>query len=221
MTTFSKQFGVGPPKDLFYPNVLTPDLQLNAGAVQDSFRRAFDAIYTINPPDGSRTPSSVLDTTGFIDQFVVNLDNNVVTLSGENWDANTTQVAWNSHTLTYHGTQYTIAAGSTANKYIYWTLPTSGIYNSSATFPNLSDVNPDDGSVASALIAVFDNTSGKLYPFWSAKMAVSFIATALIEDAAITTAKIQDLAVSTAKIANLAVTTAKIDNLAVTTARSA
>lgn len=219
MTTFTKQFGVGPPKDLFYPNVLTPDLQINAGAVQDAFRRAFDAIYKINPPTGSRQPSSVLSTPGFIDQFTVNLANNVVTLSGETWNANTTAVNWNAHTLTYHGTAYNIAAGSSTTKYIFWQLANSGVYQNSNTFPDLSGVNPADGSTSDALIAVFDSASGKLYPYWSSKLAVSFIATALIVDAAITTAKIANLAVSTAQIADAAISTAKIQDLAVTNAK--
>lgn len=220
MTTYRTQFGVGEAKDLFYPSVLTPDLQLSAASVQDAFRRAFDAIYQINPPQGSRKASSVLSTTGFIDQFNVNLANNIFLLSNENWNSSTAGVSWNQHTLTYHGTAYTIAAGGpTTNKYIYWSLDQSGNYQTSATFPTLNFINPSDGSVASGLVAVWNSSDGKLYPFWSAKLAPLFVATALIEDLAVTTAKIQDLTVSTAKIADLSVTTAKINTLAVTDAK--
>jgi len=220
MATFKTQFGVGEGKDLFYPNVLTPDLQLSAGSVQDAFRRVFDAIYQINPPVGSRVASSVPSTPGFIDSFTVNLKNNIVILANENWNSSTAGVSWNQHTLTYNGVAYTIIAGGpTTNKYIYWTLSQSGNYQTAATFPDLSATGTADGSTSSALIAIWNSSDGKLYPFWSAKMAVAFIATALIEDLAVTTAKIQNLAVSTAKIALLAVTTAVINDLAVTTAK--
>lgn len=197
MSTFKATNSTAAPRDLFYPNVLTPDMKLEAGAVQDSFRRVFDMLYKINPPPGSRDTSSVFTTDDFAETFTVNLANNIFFLSGENWNSSTAGVSWNSHTLTYHGTAYTIAAGGpTTNKYIYWDLADATKYKTSATFPTMDTTNPADGSTASGLVAVWNASDGKLYPFWSAKMAPAFIATALIEDLAVTNAKIQDLQAS-------------------------
>src|SRR3990167_381301 len=220
MATFKTTHSSTAPRDLFYPNVLTPDMKLEASSVQDSFRRVFDMLYKINPPPGSRDASSVLGTPGFIKQFTINLDTDVFMLSGENWNSSTAGVSWNEHTLTYGGTAYTIAAGGpTTNKFIYWSLQDANKYLTSATFPDLDFIDPASGGVASGLVGVWNASDGKFYPFWGTKLAPAFISTALIEDAAITNAKIANLVVSTAKIADLAVTTAKIDDLAVTTAK--
>ncbi len=224
MSTFTTTFGTTSPRDLFYPNVLTPTLDIDAGKVQDTFRRVFDMLYKINPPPGSRQKSSVLDTFGFVDAFTVNLANNIFFLSGENWNSSTSGVSWNAHTLTYNGVAYQIAAGGpTTNKWIYWTLANANSYQTLAAvdgggnpqFPDLSFVNPIDNSVASGLVAVWNSSDGKLYPFWSAKLAPAFISTALIQDAAITNALIQNAAISSAKIGNLEVKTANIALLAV------
>lgn len=197
MTTFNTQFGQGPPRDLYYPSVLTPDMKLDGGKVSDAFRRVFDELYRINPPVGARTPSVILESPGFIDQFTINLDTDVFMLSGEIWNSSTAGVSWNEHTLTYGGTAYTIAPGGpTTNKFIYWTLQDANKYSSSATFPTLDFINPASGGVASGLVGVWNASDGKFYPFWGTKLAPAFISTALIEDAAITNAKIVSLQAS-------------------------
>lgn len=197
MAIFKTTFGDAPNHELFYPNVLTSDLKLDASKVQDSFRRVFDAIYKINPPPGSRKSSSVLGTFGFVEQFTINLSTDVFVLMGENWNSSTAGVSWNAHQLTYGGTQYQIAAGGpTTNKFIYWSLDNANMYQSSATFPDLSFKDTRSGSTAAGLVGVWNASDGKFYPFWGTKLAPAFISTALIEDLAVTNAKIQDLQAS-------------------------
>jgi len=206
-------------QDLFYPHVLDQNNKLVDKATSDAIRRAFDMIYKINPPNGSPNASSVLSSPGFIDQFTVNLDTNIVVLQNENWVGTATGASWNQHTLIYHGNSYTIAAGSTGDvssaqvAYIYWNTNKPTQYQTSTFFPTGSPVNPVDGSTTNYIIALWNASDHKVYPFWSQQLAPAFISTALIQNAAITTAVIQDAAISTAKIANLAVTDAKIQSL--------
>ena len=46
--------------------------------------------------------------------------------------------AWNAHSLWYAGTKYAIAAGSTANRYIYW-VNAAASYSTSASSPTLAE----------------------------------------------------------------------------------
>lgn len=72
-------------KDLYYPNVLTPSMQLNPSKVQDSIRRIYDLLYEIQPPAGSNEQSSILDlpvtpqTGGTITGYVEFVDANGTT----------------------------------------------------------------------------------------------------------------------------------------------
>ena len=188
MATFKTTHGVGEPRDLYYPNVLTPTKvpQLNPKNVQDAFRRIFDMVYGIQPPPGSRSRSTIFSTPEFTETLTVKLDNKTAILLGQEWEGNASGASWNAHTLTYNGVSYPIAAdGPTTNKYIYWSLNNSGVYQSSATFPTLG--------VDDFLIAVYNSSDTTVYEFWNAKLAPAFISTALIEDAAITNAKISSL----------------------------
>ena len=188
MATFKTTHGVGEPRDLYYPNVLTPTKvpALNPKNVQDAFRRIFDMVYGIQPPPGSRSASTIFSTPNFGSNATVKLENKVVFLTGQEWEGSASGASWNAHTLTYNGVAYPISAGGpTTNKYIYWSLNNSGQYQSSATFPTLG--------VDDFLIAVYNSSDTTTYEFWNAKLAPAFISTALIEDAAITNAKISSL----------------------------
>lgn len=69
-------------KDLYYPNVLTPKMQLNPSQVADTIRRIFDQLYRIEPPAGSHEQSSILalpvtpQTGGTITGYVEFIDAN-------------------------------------------------------------------------------------------------------------------------------------------------
>ncbi len=128
-------------------------------------------------------------------------------VTGDAWTDNSPdagKVAWNEHTLYYNGVAYTIAAGNTALKYIYW-LNTGVAYTASNTNPILTD--------GDFVIAV--NIAGAHDLAWNA-VANQLIGSAYIQDAAIINAKIGNLEVDSAKIANLTVGTGKITGLAVT-----
>jgi hypothetical protein len=125
-------------------------------------------------------------------------------LVGDAWTNNSPvagQVAWSAHELWYSGTRYTIAAGNTALRYIYW-VNAAGSYSASATPPTLG--------AGDFLIA--ENISGIVQKAWDAA-ANRVIGSAYIKNAAILTAMIGDLQVTTAKIGALQVTNAKISEL--------
>ena len=188
MSTFKTTHGVGEPRDLFYPNVLTPTKvpTLNPKSVQDSFRRIFDMVYSIQPPPGSRSASTIFDTPHFTENFNVKLENKVVVLKNHVFLGTTGGGSWNSHTLTYNGIAYTIAEGTpSTNKWIYWSIDKPTEYQRATSFPTLGQ---DD-----YLIAVYNSSDNTVYEFWNAKMAPAFISTALIEDLAVTDAKIDTL----------------------------
>ena len=133
-------------------------------------------------------------------------------LTGDSWTDNSPSsgyVAWNAHTLYYNGVAYSISAGNTNKKYIYW-LNAGTSYTTSDTNPTLGD--------GDFVIAV--NISGTHDLAWNA-IANQVIGSAYIQDGAILNAKIGDLQVDTGKIADLAVDTGKIANLAVESAQIA
>uniref|UniRef100_A0A6M3IVS2 Putative tail protein n=1 Tax=viral metagenome TaxID=1070528 RepID=A0A6M3IVS2_9ZZZZ len=135
---------------------------------------------------------------------------NIPVLESDSWSDDSPgagSVAWNEHTIYYAGVGYTIAAGDTDKKYIYWESLNSN-YTASDTNPVLGD--------GEFIIAV--NINGAHDLAWNA-IANQVIGSAYIQDLAVVTAKINDLAVTSAKINDLAVITAKIDDLAVTNAK--
>jgi len=186
-------------QERFIPKVRDAFGKLSAGKVDEAIRRAYEMIYEINPTGGGGVASDLLNNQEFIDQFNIKLDSGIVLLQNQTFSASTAALNWNTHKLTYKGTRYDITAANTTNKFIWWAFTEPAKYQSSATFPTMTN---DD-----FLIAVYDATAGTVFEFWNAQAtSVSYISTALIVDASITTAKIADLAVSNAKIASLAAT---------------
>lgn len=98
----------------------------------------------------------------------------IIFLTGENWTNNSPSagsVAWSAHSVVHGGTQYNVAAGSTALKYIYWLKAIPAVYQSSPTFPMLGK---DD-----FLIAV--NTGGTLEVMWNQARAQKWIDPRLLD----------------------------------------
>jgi len=123
-----------------------------------------------------------------IDDFAITASKNftkIPVLESDSWTNDSPgagSVAWNEHSLFYNGAEYTIAAGNTALKYIYW-LNGLSIYDSSNTNPTLTD---DD-----FIIAV--NESGTHDLAWNA-IANQVIGSAYIENASIIDAHIDNVA---------------------------
>jgi hypothetical protein len=72
------------------------------------------------------------------------------------WKNNTPaagSIAWSAGMVIYNGEVYDLFAGSSANKYIYWTRDTPRQFQSSNTFPDLGD---DDFLIATNLDGVHD-----------------------------------------------------------------
>lgn len=168
-------------RSAFYPNSLTGGVSASTTAIEAS-----------EIEDFSVTASKIYAKIPILD--------------GDNWSDNSPgagSVAWNAHTLVYNGTAYSITAGDTSNKYIYWDLSDSSTtYQSSGTAPSMQDDR--------FIIAM--NNGGSHNVAWNS-IANQVIGSAYILDAAITSAKIDNLAVIEAKIADLAVTDAKINDL--------
>jgi len=135
-------------------------------------------------------------------------------LDGDTWTDNTPgagSIAWNSHSLYYNGNKYTILAGNSNKKYIYWQLVSSvNTYQKSDTAPTRDDTT----------FIICMNNSGSHNVAWNS-IANQVIGSAYILDAAIVEAKISNLAVTNAKIGLLAVDTAQIAALAVEEAQIA
>ena len=93
-------------------------------------------------------------------------------------------IGWNEHYLYYNGVKYTIAAGNTAYKYIYWENLNSS-YSASDTHPVLSD--------GEFIIAT--NVDGAHDLAWNA-IANQVIGAAFIQDASIGSAKISEIKAS-------------------------
>lgn len=125
-------------------------------------------------------------------------------LESDSWTNNSPgggSVAWNAHKLYYNGVEYSITAGNTSYKYIYW-VSGSTAYSSSDTHPTLTD---GDFIIATNVLGVHDLA-------WNA-IANQVIGTAYIQDLAVTNAKILDLSVEkltagaiTSKTITLAIT---------------
>jgi len=131
---------------------------------------------------------------------------------------------WTSGTLTYKGTVYNIAGGSTTDKYIWWDK------NDTPTTFHHSDTRPPIGSDV-WLMAFYDQSNDEVYPAFQNKImhagllqASSITAdliganeiitqSANIKDGVIENAKIADAAITNAKIADATITAAKIHDL--------
>jgi len=124
-----------------------------------------------------------------IDNFAVTASKiftKIPVISGDTWtDHSPTAlyVAWNEHKLYYNGVEFTIAAGNSALKYIYWD-GSSAAYSASDTNPGLAD----------GQFVIATNVSGNHDLAWNA-----------IANEVIGSAYIQALAVSDAKILSCAV----------------
>lgn len=148
-------------------------------------------------------------------------------------------VAWSSCVLTYQGETFIIAAGSTANKYVYWSYSSPNVFATSAAEPSLT--------VDQFMVAI--NTAGVAYPTYTDRLVPGEITNTFINnlDAAklfgslppgmggatsfaelsgqilsgqipatiITTAMIQLAAITTALIQDAAIVRAKIGTAAI------
>jgi len=129
-----------------------------------------------------------------VDDFAITaskIHNKVPVLSGDSWTDNSPSagsVAWNEHSLYYNGVEYTISAGSTSDKYIYWTGGTS--YSTSNTNPSSATLG-DDGFV------IATNINGAHDLAWNA-IANEIIGNAYIES--ITAEKITAGDIATARL---------------------
>jgi hypothetical protein len=117
------------------------------------------------------------------------------------------EIAWNEHDLFWNGRQYTIAAGHTANKYIYWDSMAT-IYGSSNTMPDLSDTG--------FLIAI--NNDGEHQIVWKQAIAKKLIGEEMLAEGAVTATKIANAAIGSAAIAEAAILAAHIHEAAIQTA---
>ncbi len=142
-------------------------------------------------------------------------DNNIIYLTGDSWTNDSPgagSVAWNSHTLTHGGADFTIAASNTSNTFIYWVVGASSY--------SKSNVHPSAALGPNTFFIIATNTGGVHDLAWNA-LANAVIGSAWIDNLAVTNAKIANLAVTTGKIDNLAIGTSQIDTLAVTSGKIA
>ncbi len=165
---------------------------------------AYDTFGNVSTTNSINNTTSGLDIeAGDIEDFAVTASKiftKIPIITGDTWLDNTPgagSVAWNEHIIFYNGIEYTIVAGNTSNKYIYWDGSSSS-YSNSAINPTLTD----------GQFIIATNISGAHDLAWNA-IANQVIGSAYIQTAAIQTAHIENLAVSNAKILNLAAS--KID----------
>lgn len=128
-------------------------------------------------------------------------------ISGDTWTDNMPEegnVSWNEHRLYWNGREYTIAAGSTDKKYIYWAND-STIYGATNTMPDLSD--------GDFLIAV--NNSGEHQLVWKQAIAKNLVGEEMLADGAVTATKIANAAIGSAAIAEAAILSTHIQDAAV------
>ena len=172
------------PEQIVYVELKSVDLYRNESAVTS----------------GTGTTEAVTVDITEVDDFSITASKlwvNIPILESDSWTNNSPSagyVAWNTHYLYHNGIKYTIAAGSTNLKYIYWAGLGSS-YSSSNTHPVLADNE----------FIIATNVSGAHDLAWNS-IANQVIGSAFIQDAAIIEAKIGDLSVTNAKIAELAVT---------------
>jgi hypothetical protein len=169
----------------------------------------YSAWYPVSDTAGVAATTALVNTSD-IGTFAIlasQLYTKIPIITGDSWTNNSPSagyVAWNEHTLYYNGVAYTIAAGNTNLKYIYW-LNGASSYTKSNINPTLTD--------ADFVIAV--NIDGYHDLAWNA-MANQVIGSAYIQNASILNSKMGLLAVDTANIAFLAVDTLQIKGQAVT-----
>lgn len=166
--------------------------------------KAVDTFGTLSNrhPTGSGFPSSPGSVNATdISAFAVDITKmflKIIVLQNDVWTDNTAlimgvptttpgSITWNAHDLYYNGVKYSIAAGSTANAFVWWAPGTSTtVYQNSNTNPALLD---GDFMIATN----------------AANNGLHDLAWAGVANAAIGSAHIQNLAVTNAKILSLAV----------------
>jgi len=130
---------------------------------------------------------------------------NVIVLTGDIWSnglgGGSLDVGWNTHSLIYNGVTYSIQAGQTDSKYIYWEYGKT-VYSFSVDNPVLGDRD--------FLIAV--NIDGFHDLAWNA-IANQVIGSAYIEKASIVNAHIDTIDVSKIVAVNLAALSADLGNV--------
>lgn len=137
-----------------------------------------------------------------IDDFAVTaskLFTKIPILSGDAWtddSPDTDSVAWNEHTLYFNGVAYTITAGNTNTKYIYWDL------NDAPTTYHGTNTHPGDAVLDDEAFIIATNIAGAHDLAWNA-IANQVVGSAFIQDLAVGSAHIEDLAVTNAKINDL------------------
>ncbi len=152
-----------------YDNGATVCITLHA---VDTFGTQSDAVQTYAVTGAVWVPPTDISDIGQLSGAFTDLP----VLVGDAWTNNSPtagSAAWNAHSLWYAGTQYAIASGSTANRYIYWDNA-AGTYSTSATAPTLGDGD----------FIIAENLSGTVQMGWDAD-ANRVIGSAYIGQAAI------------------------------------
>ncbi len=124
-------------------------------------------------------------------------------------------VAWTAFKVKYKGTEYTVAAGNTANAYLYWDAATPTVLSSTGT---------KSGTMGVGKFFTGWNNAGTFYPTNFQKLITAGHASFTTLSAlglTVYEADIENLVVTTAKIANLNVTNGKIADGAVSADKSA
>jgi hypothetical protein len=120
--------------------------------------------------------------------------NSIPVIENDVWTNNSPSsgyAAWNTHTLYFGGSGFTVPASSTNKEFIYWTKNTTGY--SSVTV---------SGNVPANSFIICRNIAGFAFKQWST-IANQVIGSAFIVDGAISNAKIANAAIDDAKILNL------------------
>jgi len=166
--------------------------------------------------DSDMTPSGAVGaTTGYIEEtdiaeFAITASKiftKIPILESDAWQDDTPvpgSISWNEHFLYYNGVKYTIAAGSSDKKFVYWVYDDPG---SATVWPSNyheSEIHPTEitGGMGDDDHIIATNLDGAHDLAWNA-MANLVVGSAYIMNAAILNAHIQDLAVDNAKISSL------------------
>lgn len=180
--------------------------QLTAGQNYWFWVRAVDSFGSVSarhPTEGIGISTGTIPPSeiGEFSVGVTKIFSNTVALTSAIWKDNDPvagAISWNSHTLVFQGSKYTIAAGNTGNTYVWWrgplfaadgitiTTPAETVYRTSLTHPK------DDGSMLANDFIVATNTLGVVDLAWRA-MANAVIGSAYIRDAAIKDAHVDSL----------------------------
>lgn len=138
----------------------------------------------------SATSDPLAAAIGDIEDFEIDVTKiflgKIVVLKGDAWTANSPGagfIAWNAHEIIFNGVKYSIPAGNTAFKYVYWNAGTSDYTPSDEQLPLSSD-----------RFLVYQNVGGTPRGLWN-----------VFANAVIGSANIVDLAVKNAHIDNMAV----------------